>query len=160
MRHRSFRADEASPTSAPAIQDTAAGPELARNRRNYWPRDFSPGFIGLFHGTFQPHLDQMQHAPIYNSTRHRLEKVGMRNAPEVVREVDVDDVRVTTEQQLFHLGYRLLALRPGRYAYCSGGRSASKIGSNTSIAAVMQNGPGRFFAAQFSAGCTHQYVRI
>ena len=31
------------------------------------------------------------------------------------------------------------ALRPGRYAYCSGGRSASKIGSSTSIiAAVMQ----------------------
>ena len=30
------------------------------------------------------------------------------------------------------------ALRPGQQAYCSGGRSASKIGSSTSIAAVMQ----------------------
>src|SRR6516162_4064967 len=30
------------------------------------------------------------------------------------------------------------AFRPGRYAYCLGGRSASKIGSSTSIAAVMQ----------------------
>jgi hypothetical protein len=30
------------------------------------------------------------------------------------------------------------ALRPGRYAYCSGGRLASKIGCSTSIAAVMQ----------------------
>src|ERR1700720_2250948 len=30
------------------------------------------------------------------------------------------------------------AFLPGRYAYCSGGRSASKIGSSTSIAAVMQ----------------------
>jgi hypothetical protein len=30
------------------------------------------------------------------------------------------------------------AFRPGRYAYCSGGRLASKIGSSTSIVAVMQ----------------------
>jgi hypothetical protein len=30
--------------------------------------------------------------------------------------------------------------RPGRYAYCSGGRSASKIGSSTSIVAVMHLG--------------------
>jgi hypothetical protein len=29
--------------------------------------------VGFFHGTFQPHLDQMQHAPINNSARYRLE---------------------------------------------------------------------------------------
>jgi len=28
--------------------------------------------IGFFHGAFQPHLDQMQHAPINNSARHRF----------------------------------------------------------------------------------------
>jgi bifunctional non-homologous end joining protein LigD len=28
--------------------------------------------VGFFHGTFQPHLDQMQHAPINDPTRHRL----------------------------------------------------------------------------------------
>jgi hypothetical protein len=28
--------------------------------------------IGFFHGAFQPHLDQMQHAPINNPARHRL----------------------------------------------------------------------------------------
>src|SRR5450631_2854919 len=37
----------------------------------------------------------------------------MRNASEVVREVGVDDFRVTTEQQLFHLDHRLLGIAPG-----------------------------------------------
>jgi hypothetical protein len=37
----------------------------------------------------------------------------MRNAPEVVREVGVDDFRVTTEQQPFHLDHRLLGVAPG-----------------------------------------------
>src|SRR6516225_3840533 len=36
----------------------------------------------------------------------------MRNAPEVVREIGVDDVRVTTEQQLFHLDDCLLGVSP------------------------------------------------
>jgi hypothetical protein len=43
--------------------------------------------VGFFHGTFQPHLDQMQHAPIHDPARHRLEKVGMRNAPEGKRHI-------------------------------------------------------------------------
>ena len=37
----------------------------------------------------------------------------MRNAPEVVREVGVDDVRVTTEHQLLHLYDCLLGISPG-----------------------------------------------
>ena len=37
----------------------------------------------------------------------------MRNAPEVVREVGVNDFRVATEQQLFHLDHRLLGVAPG-----------------------------------------------
>jgi hypothetical protein len=37
----------------------------------------------------------------------------MRNAPEVVREVGVDDVRVATEQQLLHLYSSLLGVAPG-----------------------------------------------
>src|SRR5215469_3165486 len=36
----------------------------------------------------------------------------MRNAPEVVREIGVDDVRVATEQQLFHLYDCLLSVSP------------------------------------------------
>ena len=38
----------------------------------------------------------------------------MRNAPEVVREVGVDDVRVTAEQPLLHLYDCLLGFRPAR----------------------------------------------
>src|SRR5580704_1642605 len=41
---------------------------------------------------------------------HRLEKVGMRNAPEVVREVGVHDFRVAAEQQLLHLYGGLLGV--------------------------------------------------
>jgi hypothetical protein len=58
----------------------------------------------------------------------------MRNAPEVVREVGIDDFRWPPST----LTTACWAFRPGRYAYCSGGRSASKIGSSTSIVAVMQ----------------------
>ena len=36
----------------------------------------------------------------------------MRNAPEVVREVGVHDVRMATEQQLLHLYDRLLGASP------------------------------------------------
>ena len=36
----------------------------------------------------------------------------MRNTPEVVREVGIDDVRMATEQQLFHLDDRLLGVSP------------------------------------------------
>src|SRR5467141_3946750 len=62
----------------------------------------------------------------------------MRNAPEVVREVGVHDVRMATEQQLLHLYSGLLGVAPSAVGVDSGGRSASKIGSSTSIAAVMQ----------------------
>ena len=55
----------------------------------------------------------MEHAPIDDPTRNRLEKVGMGNAPEVVREVSVYDFGVAAEQQLFHLDHRLLDVSPG-----------------------------------------------
>src|SRR5262249_2636549 len=37
----------------------------------------------------------------------------MGDAPEVVREVGVNDFRVATEQQRFHLDHRLLGVSPG-----------------------------------------------
>ena len=37
----------------------------------------------------------------------------MGDASEVVREVGVNDFRVATEQQLFHLDHRLLGIAPG-----------------------------------------------
>jgi len=45
----------------------------------------------------------MQHAPIDDAARHRLQEVGVWNAPEVVREVGVHDFRMATKQQLLHL---------------------------------------------------------
>jgi hypothetical protein len=32
--------------------------------------------VGFFHGTFQPHLDQMQHAPIDDPTAGALDDCG------------------------------------------------------------------------------------
>ena len=37
----------------------------------------------------------------------------MRDAPEVVREVGVNDFRVAAEQQPIHLDHRLLGVSPG-----------------------------------------------
>ena len=45
---------------------------------------------------------------------------------------------MATKQQLLHLYGGLLGVAPGAVGEISGGRSASKIGSSTSIAAVMQ----------------------
>src|SRR5205807_5708345 len=68
--------------------------------------------VGFFNGAVPPHLDQMQHAPINDPARHRLEKVGVWNAPEVVREVGVHDFRMATKQQLLHLYGGLLGVTP------------------------------------------------
>src|SRR3954454_13572464 len=62
----------------------------------------------------------------------------MRNAPEVVREVGIDDVRVAAEHQLLHLYDCLLGVSLSAVGVDFRRRSASKIGSSTSIAAVMQ----------------------
>ena len=83
-----------------------AAPLVARLGRACLPASV----VGFFDGTVQPHLDQMQHAPINDTARHRLEKIGMRNAPEVVREVGVHDFRMATKQQLLHLYGGLLGV--------------------------------------------------
>ena len=45
----------------------------------------------------------------------------MGDASEVVREIGVNDFRVTTEQQLLHLDHRLLGIAPGTVGIlCSG----------------------------------------
>jgi hypothetical protein len=56
----------------------------------------------------------MQHAPIDDSARHRLEYFGVWNASEVVREVGVTDFRMAAKQLRFHLDHRLLGVSPGR----------------------------------------------
>ena len=90
-----------------ALRDAA--PLVARLRRPCPPASV----VGFFDGAVQPHLDQMQHAPINDAARHRLQEVGMRNAPEVVREVGVHDFWVATKQQLLHLHGGLLGVAPG-----------------------------------------------
>src|SRR6516162_2081478 len=45
-----------------------AAPMVSRLRRPRLPSSF----VGFFDGAVQPHLDQMQHAPINDPTRHRL----------------------------------------------------------------------------------------
>jgi hypothetical protein len=55
----------------------------------------------------------MKHAPIDDPARCRLEKLGMRNAPEVVREVGVHHIRMAAKQQFLHLDHRLLGVAPG-----------------------------------------------
>ena len=66
--------------------------------------------VGFFNGTLQPHVDQMQHAPIDDASRERAHQVGVGNASEVVREVGVYDFRVASEQRLLHLDHRLLGI--------------------------------------------------
>ncbi len=55
----------------------------------------------------------MQHAPINDPARYRLQKLGMGNAPEVVREVGVHHFRMAAKQQLPSRDHRLLGVSPG-----------------------------------------------
>ena len=82
--------------------------------------------VGFFHGAVQPHLDQMQHAPINDPARYRLQKLGMGNAPEVVRKVGVHNFRMAAKQQLLNLDHRLLGVSPATVGKSSDGRSASR----------------------------------
>ena len=52
----------------------------------------------------------MQHAPVHDAPRKRQHQFGVRNGPEVVREVGVYNFRVASEQRLFHLDHRLLGI--------------------------------------------------
>jgi hypothetical protein len=69
-----------------------------------------PSIVRFFNRAFEPHLNQMQHTPINDTPRKRQHQFGMRNAAKVVREVGVDDVRLTTVQELFNLDRRLLGI--------------------------------------------------
>jgi hypothetical protein len=78
-------------------------------------RAFLPAsVIGFFNGALQPHLDQMQHAPIDDASRKRQHQIGVGNTSEVVRQVGVNNVRLPSMQPLLHLDHRLLGVRPGR----------------------------------------------
>src|ERR1700751_1565304 len=80
----------------------------------------------------------MQHTPVDDPARYRLHELGMRNAPKEIREVGIDHFPISAKQQFFHCDRRLLGVLPWPVGILFGGRSASKIGSRTSVAAVMQ----------------------
>jgi len=81
--------------------------------RRFFGRACLPSsIIGFFHGALQPHLDEVQHAPINDPACDRLHQFGMGDAPEVVREVGVNDFRMAAEQQFFHVDHRLLGVTP------------------------------------------------
>ena len=73
-----------------------------------------PLFIGFFDSAFQPHLDEMQHAPVNDPARHRFKQIGMRNASEVVREVGVHDLGWPRNISACASVTACWALRPGR----------------------------------------------
>ena len=104
-----FGEDRPGPYRLPAIKEKHAAPLVSRLGRACLPTTI----VGFFHGAVQPHPDQMQHAPINDPTRYRLQKLGMGNAPEVVREVGVHHFRMAAKQQLLHLDHRLLSVSPG-----------------------------------------------
>jgi hypothetical protein len=69
------------PSSWPGYQTSAAAGTLLSYGIRTGPPSFSTTIVrglaaataaGFFHGAFQPHLDQMQHAPINNPARYRF----------------------------------------------------------------------------------------
>lgn len=70
----------------------------------------SPSFVRVFDDAFRPHLDQMQHAPINDTPHKRQHCFGIRNAAKVIREVGVNDVRVTAVQAFLYLLRRQLGI--------------------------------------------------
>jgi hypothetical protein len=76
-------------------------------------RTFLPAsVIGFFNGALQPHLDQMQHAPINDASRERQHQFGVWNTSKVVRKVSINNVRLPSMQPLLHLDHRLLGISP------------------------------------------------
>jgi hypothetical protein len=64
----------------------------------------------------------MQNEPVNDASRQRQHQFGVGNTSEVVREVGVNNVRVTAKQQFFHLDRRLL-----------GGTAPSKTGHEVTL---------------------------
>ena len=95
--------------------------------------------VGFLDGALQPHLDQMQHTPIHDAPRKRSHQFGVRNAAEVVLQVRIDNVRTSRGTDRLSRRLRSPGGRwcPGDTRTAPAGRSASKIGSSTSVAAVM-----------------------
>jgi hypothetical protein len=62
----------------------------------------APPRIGLFYRGFEPHLDEMQHAPVNDPTRHRLHELEVRDAVEIARYVGIDNFPVAGIDKAVH----------------------------------------------------------
>jgi hypothetical protein len=62
----------------------------------------------------------------------------MGNAPKEIREVGINDFPISAKQQFFDLNRRLLGVPTRPVGVLFRWKVASKIGSSTSVAAVMQ----------------------
>lgn len=57
---------------------------------------------------FQPHLDELEHVVVNDTTRHRLHQLMMRDRIEVLRHVRIHHLSVSSTQQSVHFPNRLL----------------------------------------------------
>jgi hypothetical protein len=62
-------------------------------------------FVGFFDGSFEPHLEQMQHCSIDNPASHRLQKLGVRNTVKVTAEISINDLSMSGVDQLVNALY-------------------------------------------------------
>jgi hypothetical protein len=78
---------------------------------------------------------QLEHPPIRDSPRDELHQLVVLDAPEVVADVGVEHV-MASRPPFGSVSSAIVALRFGRKPYEHGRKSASKIGSSTSFAAI------------------------
>ena len=92
--------------------------------------------VACFHRCFQPHLDQAEYPPVADPSRYRCHELRVGDRVEVTAQVCVNHFRETRRGAAIRHALRRLSPRSRRYAYCSGSRSASKIGPKTRTAAI------------------------
>src|SRR5262249_1500791 len=92
---------------------------------------------------FQPQLDQPQHAPVYNATSYRFQKLVMWNRIEVAGQIGVDHVGVAPAYQPAHFFDRVHRFADGAVAVTLSSKSASKLGPSGSWGAFCPPRPRR-----------------
>jgi len=68
---------------------------------------FISTLVGFFDGSFQPHLDQMQHCSIDHPASYRLHKLGMWNTIKVAAEIRIYDLLMSGVDQLVDVLHRV-----------------------------------------------------
>jgi hypothetical protein len=78
------------------------------------PRDSRPGSdtfpVDLFDRAFQPHPNQMQHTPVDDTSCQRAHQLRMRDAAEVISQIGIDHVRLSSVKPFLHLYCGLLGI--------------------------------------------------